>query len=87
MFKKRKIYKNTIFFKSFKKYCFFKKNKIKYIDYKNPDFLKGFLNEFGKILPRKNTGTSLKYQRLLKQSIKRCRFLALLPYVTDNLKK
>jgi len=69
-----------------KKYCRFKKNKIKYIDYKDPEFLKRFLNEQGKILPRRITGTSLKYQRRLSQAIKRCRHLALLPYVTDLLK-
>lgn len=45
-----------------KKYCRFKKNGIKYIDYKDPEFLKKFLNEQGKILPRRITGTSLKFQ-------------------------
>jgi len=69
-----------------KKYCRFKKNKIKYIDYKDPEFLKRFLNEQGKILPRRITGTSLKYQRRLSQAIKRSRHLAILPYVTDLLK-
>ena len=43
-----------------KKYCRFKKSGIKYIDYKDPEFLKKFLNEQGKILPRRITGTSLK---------------------------
>ena len=66
-----------------KKYCWFTKNKIKYIDYKDPEFLKKFLNEQGKILPRRITGVSLKYQRKLSQAIKRSRHLALLPYVTD----
>lgn len=68
------------------KYCRFKKNKIKFIDYKDPEFLKKFLNEQGKILPRRITGTSLKYQRKVSQAVKRCRHLALLPYVTDLLK-
>jgi small subunit ribosomal protein S18 len=44
-----------------KKYCRFRKSRIKYIDYKDPEFLKKFLNEQGKILPRRLTGTSLKY--------------------------
>ena len=44
-----------------KKYCRFKKSGIKYIDYKDPEFLKKFLNEQGKILPRRITGTSLKF--------------------------
>ena len=69
-----------------KKYCRFKKLCIKYIDYKDPEFLKKFLNEQGKILPRRLTGTSLKYQRKVAQAIKRARQLALLPYVTDLMK-
>jgi small subunit ribosomal protein S18 len=69
-----------------KKYCRFKKNKIKYVDYKDPIFLKKFLNEQGKILPRRLTGTSLKYQRKVSQAIKRARHIAILPYVTDLLK-
>ena len=69
-----------------KKYCRFKKAGIKYIDYKDPDFLLKFLNDQGKILPRRLTGTSLKFQRRLSIAIKRCRHLALLPFVTDDLK-
>lgn len=69
-----------------KKYCWFKKNNIKYIDYKDPDFLLKYVNEQGKITPRRITGTSLKYQRKLAQAIKRARHLALLPYVADSLK-
>ena len=46
-----------------KKYCRFKRSGIKYIDYKDPDFLMAFVNEQGKLLPRRLTGTSLKYQR------------------------
>ena len=69
-----------------KKYCRFKKNGIKYVDYKDPEFLKKFLNEQGKILPRRITGTSLKYQRKVGQAVKRARLIALLPFVTDNMK-
>jgi small subunit ribosomal protein S18 len=69
-----------------KKYCRFKKNGIKYVDYKDPEFLKKFLNEQGKILPRRITGTSLKYQRKVGQAIKRARQIALLPFVADMLK-
>ena len=58
-----------------KKYCRFKKSGIKYIDYKDPEFLKKFLNEQGKIL-----------QRRVAQAIKRARQIALLPYVTDLMK-
>ena len=69
-----------------KKYCRFKKSGIKYIDYKDPDFLLKLVNEQGKILPRRLTGTSLKYQRKVSQAIKRARNLALMPYVGDMLK-
>jgi small subunit ribosomal protein S18 len=69
-----------------KKYCRFKKSGIKYIDYKDPDFLMKLVNEQGKILPRRLTGTSLKYQRKVAQAIKRARHLALMPYVGDLLK-
>ncbi|MBK5193921.1 MAG: 30S ribosomal protein S18, partial [Flavobacteriaceae bacterium] len=46
-----------------KKYCRFKRSGIKYIDFKDADFLMSFVNEQGKLLPRRLTGTSLKYQR------------------------
>lgn len=69
-----------------KKYCRFKKNKIKFVDFKDPEFLKKFLNEQGKILPRRVTGTSLKFQRKVSTAVKRARHLALLPYVADLLK-
>ena len=69
-----------------KKYCRFKKLGIKYIDYKDADFLLKFVNEQGKILPRRITGTSSKYQKKVAQAIKRARHLALLPYLTDLLK-
>ena len=69
-----------------KKYCRFKKSGIKYIDYKDPVFLLKFVNEQGKILPRRLTGTSLKYKRKVAQAVKRARHIALLPYVTDSLK-
>jgi small subunit ribosomal protein S18 len=69
-----------------KKYCRFKKFGIKYIDYKDSEFLLQFINEQGKILPRRITGNSLKYQRKISTAIKRARHLALLPYVADLLK-
>ena len=67
-----------------KKYCRFR--KARFIDYKDPEFLKKFLNEQGKILPRRITGTSVKYQRKVATAVKRARHLALLPYVTDLMK-
>ena len=69
-----------------KKYCRFKKAGIKYIDYKDANFLLKFVNEQGKILPRRLTGTSMKYQRKVSRAVKRARHLALMPYVADLLK-
>ena len=69
-----------------KKYCMFQKSGIKYVDYKDPDFLLRFVNDQGKILPRRLTGTSLKYQRKVSVAIKRARHLGLMPYVADLLK-
>ena len=68
------------------KYCRFTKNNIKYIDYKDANYLLMLCNEQGKILPRRLTGTSLKYQRKVAQAIKKARHLALMPYVGDMLK-
>ncbi|MDG1298096.1 MAG: 30S ribosomal protein S18 [Saprospiraceae bacterium] len=69
-----------------KKYCRFRKYGIKYIDYKDEQFLMQFVNDQGKLLPRRITGNSLKYQRKVSTAVKRARHLAMLPYVTDNLK-
>ncbi|MAX79634.1 MAG: 30S ribosomal protein S18 [Crocinitomicaceae bacterium] len=68
------------------KYCRFRKAGIKYIDYKDSKFLLKFVNEQGKILPRRVTGTSVKYQRKVARAVKRARHLAILPYVGDMLK-
>lgn len=66
-----------------RKVCFFTSNGITHIDYKDVDLLKKFISERGKILPRRVTGTSAKYQRKLTIAIKRARTMALLPYVTE----
>ena len=68
------------------KFCKFKKNNIKHIDYKDVEFLMKLLNDQGEILPRRYTGTSLKYQRKIATAVKRARQLALLPYVCDMVK-
>ncbi|GAO45683.1 30S ribosomal protein S18 [Flavihumibacter petaseus] len=69
-----------------KKFCRFKKYGIKYVDYKDGEFLKKFLNEQGKMLPRRITGNSLKFQRKVAEAVKKARQMAILPYVTDLLK-
>ena len=61
--------------------CFFKKNDITHIDYKDVSVLKKFLNPNGRILGSKRTGVSAKYQRLLSAAIKQARFRGLLPYI------
>lgn len=66
-----------------RKVCYFTVNKIKKIDYKDVDLLKKFISERGKILPRRVTGTSAKYQRALTIAIKRARQVALLPYTAE----
>src|SRR5690349_1356907 len=68
------------------KYCRFKKLGITNIDYKDAASLPRFVNEQGKILPRRITGTSLKYQKKVSQAVKRSRHLALMPYVADMMK-
>jgi small subunit ribosomal protein S18 len=66
-----------------RKVCYFTVNKVKHIDYKDIETLKKFISERGKILPRRVTGTSAKYQRMLTTAIKRSRQIALLPYTTE----
>ena len=66
-----------------KKFCYFTANHIEHIDYKDVDLLKKYITDRGKILPRRVTGTSAKYQRKLAIAIKRARHMALLPFVKD----
>lgn len=67
-----------------RKVCYFTSNNITSIDYKDVDLLKKFISERGKILPRRVTGTSAKYQRKLTIAIKRSRIMALLPFVAEE---
>ncbi len=66
-----------------RKVCYFTKNNIQYIDYKDVELLKKFISPNGKITPRRVTGTRAKYQRQLAVAIKRARQMALIPYVQD----
>ena len=66
-----------------KKVCYFTKNKVKFIDYKDVELLKKFITPSGKISARRVTGTSAKYQRELARAIKNARYMALLPFVAD----
>ncbi|WP_422124672.1 30S ribosomal protein S18 [Planococcus sp. X10-3] len=67
-----------------KKVCYFTSNNITHIDYKDTDLLKKFISERGKILPRRVTGTSAKWQRKLTIAIKRSRIMALIPFVAEE---
>ena len=60
---------------------YFTANNIKYIDYKDVEILKKFLNPSGKIMSHKRTGVTAKNQRGLSTAIKHARFLGLLPFV------
>ena len=66
-----------------RKVCYFTANKIEHIDFKDVDLLKRFISDRGKILSRRVTGTSAKYQRQLVKAIKNARHMALLPFVKE----
>ena len=66
--------------------CPFVEAGIEYIDYKDTETLKRYLNDQGKLLPRRLTGVSAKYQRQLTRAVKRARQVALLPFAADNVK-
>jgi len=65
-----------------KQTCYFKQNGIKYIDYKDIELIKKFINPHARILSKKKTGVSAEYQKKLAVAIKRARFMALLPYLS-----
>tara|TARA_Y100001970_G_C13923116_1_gene694442 strand:+ start:103 stop:330 length:228 start_codon:yes stop_codon:yes gene_type:complete len=72
-------------FQNKRKFCYFKENGITDIDYKDVKLLRRFVNDQGKIMPRRITGTSAKMHRKLVRAIKRSRSIALMPYVENNL--
>ncbi len=76
----RKPKKKTSFFKS-RRECYFTKNNIDYIDYKQVELLSKYINDRGKIKSRKSTGTKAPYQRELAIAIKRSRHMAMMPFV------
>ena len=69
-----------------RKVCFFCRDKVKVIDYKNPALLRPYISDRGKIAPRRKSGACARHQRALSMAIKRARHLALLPYVADHIR-
>ena len=67
-----------------KKTCPFVGSKVETIDYKDTETLKQFITERGKIMPRRITGVSYYYQKVLKKAVKRARHMALLPFVAEE---
>jgi small subunit ribosomal protein S18 len=78
LFKKRDNPNKNLFKR--KKFCRFTVAKVEWIDYKDIDVLKDFVQENGKIMPARVSGTKARYQRQVTEAIKRARYLALLPY-------
>ncbi len=74
---------NPKFRKMRKKVCVLCSDKDFVLDYKNPDQLRKFINEKGKILPRRATGACAKHQRDITIAVKRCRHIAMLPYAEN----
>ena len=71
-------------FQSRKKFCYFKENGITDIDYKDVKLLRRFVNDQGKIMPRRITGSSAKMHQKVVRAIKRSRSIALMPYVASG---
>ena len=74
---------NPKFKKIRKKACPLCSDKNFELDYKNFDIMKKFVNDKGKILPRRTTGACAKHQRDITLAVKRCRQIAMLPYTQD----
>lgn len=80
--RKRQPKSDTLLRKQQRKFCYFCKEKIEYIDYKDLKLLRKYISDKGKIRPRRVTGTCAQHQSELATSIKRARELALIPYTS-----
>jgi small subunit ribosomal protein S18 len=70
-----------------RKVCFFCRDKVQTIDYKDPAKLRPYISDRGKISPRRKSGACAKHQRALARAIKRARHLALLPFVAAHMRR
>jgi small subunit ribosomal protein S18 len=69
-----------------RKVCFFCRDKVQYIDYKDASVLRPYISDRGKIAPRRKSGACARHQRALATAIKRARHLALLPFVPAHIR-
>ncbi len=76
--------KNNNFRRRRKKVCYFTENNVKTLDYKDVATVKKFINDKGKILPKRATGTKTRYQRVVAQAVKRARHMALIPFIAEG---
>ena len=70
-----------------RKVCFFCRDKVQHIDYKDPAVLRPYISDRGKIAPRRKSGACARHQRALTIAIKRARHIALLPFVAEHIRK
>jgi small subunit ribosomal protein S18 len=70
-----------------RKVCFFCRDKVQYIDYKEPSLLRPYISDRGKIAPRRKSGACARHQRALATAIKRARHVALLPFVPAHIRR
>ena len=59
------------------------KSNVDYVDYKDVELLRQYIDPRGKIIPRRTNGNSARHQRMLSRAVKRARYMALLPYVSE----
>jgi small subunit ribosomal protein S18 len=70
-----------------RKVCFFCRDKVEYIDYKETAILRPYISDRAKISPRRKSGVCARHQRALARAVKRARHLALLPFVPAHIRK
>jgi len=70
-----------------RKVCFFCRDKVEHIDYKETAILRPYISDRGKISPRRKSGACARHQRALATAVKRARHLALLPFVPAHIRK
>jgi small subunit ribosomal protein S18 len=69
-----------------KKICYLCENKLKKPDYKDDKVIRRFINERGKIIPRRVSGSCARHQRQIARAVKRARQIAIIPFVAENIR-